>query len=162
MISSFDVVPGRLRKRGAFVRTEGLSAIAAAAEAAPNTSTGSVGRAFNLGSANCVVSPTRPRKPSVPRRRPFKMARSRPGRVRGQLPRCLHLLFCVKAWPGVPVHSNRSGSGAMAHGDNCGRCGQPNVNHNLTGALCRIFAARLQPRPIAPTTSNFKNVQLEW
>ena len=72
---------GRLHKLDAFIRTEGLSALAAAAEAAPNTSTGSVRCAFDLGSANCVVSPTRPRKSFVPRQRPFKMARSRPKTV---------------------------------------------------------------------------------
>ena len=62
-------------------RAEGLSALAVAAEAAPNTSTGSIRWDFDIGPANRAVWPTRPRKSFVPRRRPFKVARSRPQTV---------------------------------------------------------------------------------
>ncbi len=41
------------------------------------------------------------------------------GSYRGRLPRCLHLLVCQKLGQRA-VHSNRAGSGTMAHGDVCG------------------------------------------
>jgi hypothetical protein len=108
------------------VRTEGLSTIAVAAEAAPNTSTGSIRCAFDLGLADCEDCSPRPRKSFVPRRRPFKMAGSSAcGRVpvrQWLVPRAASTLLASpalvrKARPGAPVHSKRKGSGAMAHGD---------------------------------------------
>ena len=117
---------GRKGKPDDSVRTEGLSTIAVAAEAAPNTSTGFIRCAFDLGLADCEDCSPRPRKSFVPRRRPFKMAGSSAGGrvpVRQWLvPRAASTLLASpalvrKARPGAPVHSKRKGSGAMAHGD---------------------------------------------
>jgi hypothetical protein len=66
------------------VRTEGLSTIAVAAEAAPNRSTGSIRCAFDLGLADCEDCSPRPRKSFVPRRRPFIAALRRFAVRRGE------------------------------------------------------------------------------
>jgi hypothetical protein len=82
-----------------------------------------------LGPLSCDTVMSRPRKSSVPRQRPFKVAESRLATVpvrRWLEPRAAStsLVFSFsslgKARPGPPVHSKRKESGTLAQGDHDG------------------------------------------